>query len=99
MAIAETPTSLEAVTEHVHRAARQNFRRFIFFSAICLAYLIFAFYNLGLNKAVESWNPERASLFLLDMYAHKDHITRNAREPDKVQIALEGDFRSVYKEP
>jgi phosphonate transport system permease protein len=99
MAIADTPTSLEAITSDVHRAARQNFRRFVFFSAICFAYLVFAFYNLGLNKAIDSWNPERASLFLLDMYAHKDHVTRTAREPDEVRIALEGDFRAIYKEP
>ncbi|MEL6291909.1 MAG: phosphonate ABC transporter, permease protein PhnE, partial [Pseudomonadota bacterium] len=57
------------------------------------------FFQLGLDKAAESWNPDRASIFLLDLYAHKDHITRTARRPETIRIALEGDFRAVYQEP
>ncbi|MEL6751409.1 MAG: hypothetical protein AAFO70_04950, partial [Pseudomonadota bacterium] len=101
MAFAATAPSaeFEAIRAEVDRAAGRTRRRVIFGIVVVALYLAYSFFQLGLDKAAESWNPQRASFFLLDLYAHKDHVTRRQSRPDEIRIALEGDYRAVYTEP
>ena len=39
---------------------------------------------------------DRAALFVLETYAHKDHITMRRSDPDEIRIAFEGGHRHVY---
>ena len=42
-----------------------------------IVYLIIAILSLDIFQIHKKWSPERASLFALDTYAHKDHVTMN----------------------
>ncbi len=43
------------------------------------------------------WFPDRASLFILDTYAYKDHVSMRWDNPGEVRVAHEGSRRFVYK--
>ncbi|MEM9100310.1 MAG: phosphonate ABC transporter, permease protein PhnE [Pseudomonadota bacterium] len=69
------------------------------FFAITVIYFIGSFIQFELFRVVERWNPDRASLFVLDTYAHKDHVTMRWKEPGEIRIAFEGGHRHVYDPP
>ncbi|MEM9715104.1 MAG: ABC transporter permease subunit [Pseudomonadota bacterium] len=54
--------------------------------------------SIDVFGALERMNPERAALYMLDTYAHKDHVTMRWSEQDKVEVSLEGSFQRVYDE-
>ena len=64
-----------------------------------LVYLAASFYQFDLGSIARKWNPQNASLFVLDSYAHKDHVTMRWSRPDNLRIAFEGGYREVYQTP
>lgn len=64
--------------------------------AIILAYLTLSWVQFEIGSLREKWRPDRAALFVLDTYAHKDHITMRWNEPEVVTVAFEGGHRHVY---
>ena len=100
MTVAPTPSSdIEQLTETADRTAR---RRMVFTVLALISvgiYLVLSFIQFDLGAAARRWNTERASLFLLDTYAHKDHVTMRWRQPDKVIVAFEGGYNTRYKTP
>ena len=66
----------------------------IFF--LILIYLIIGFFTLDVVDIPKKWKPQNAAMFVLDTYAHKDHVTMKWENPDDIKIAFEGNYRSVY---
>ena len=54
--------------------------------------------SIDIFGAIERMNPERAALYMLDTYAHKDHVVMRWEEPELVEVSLEGSFQRVYDE-
>lgn len=67
--------------------------------AVILAYLVVSFFQFDLGSAAQKWNPDRASLFILDTYAHKDHVEVRWKTPDDIQVSFEGGNRYRYDPP
>lgn len=72
--------------------------RFWFFSglAVIIAYLSFSWVQFDVGSLAQKWRPDRAALFVLDTYAHKDHITMRWSEPETIEVSFEGGHRHVY---
>ncbi len=89
-------TRFEALQGQVDRHAGRN--RLWFWSAavVILAYLAFSWVQFDIGSLRDKWRPDRAALFVLDTYAHKDHITMRWSEPDEIRVAFEGGHRQVY---
>ena len=64
-----------------------------------IVYLIIAILSLDILQIHKKWSPERASLFALDTYAHKDHVTMKWSEPDDIIMSFEGSRWSQYVGP
>lgn len=91
-----TAVTFDAHFDEVNRAFKRKMK--ITIGAIALIFLYFTgsviqfeLFNIG-NK----WNPDRANMFLLDTYAHKDHVTMKWKNPGVVEAAFEGGYRHVY---
>ncbi|MEM8630416.1 MAG: phosphonate ABC transporter, permease protein PhnE [Pseudomonadota bacterium] len=82
--------------EAVDREARSYRYWFIGTLAVILTYLAFSWVQFDIGSVREKWRPDRAALFVLDTYAHKDHVTMRWNTPDEVQVAFEGGHRQVY---
>ncbi len=78
------------------QAASRHRRWTLLTLGIIAIYLIFSFFQFDLANISRKWNPDRASLFLLDTYAHKDHVTMRWKSPDKIVAAFEGGHRHRY---
>ena len=63
---------------------------------LILIYLIIGFFTLDVVDIPKKWKPQNAAMFVLDTYAHKDHVTMKWENPDDIKIAFEGNYRSVY---
>ncbi|MEM0945618.1 MAG: phosphonate ABC transporter, permease protein PhnE, partial [Pseudomonadota bacterium] len=59
-------------------------------------YLAVSWVQFEIGSVIEKWRPDRAALFVLDTYAHKDHVTMRWKSPEEVTIAFEGGRREVY---
>ncbi|MEL6477541.1 MAG: phosphonate ABC transporter, permease protein PhnE [Pseudomonadota bacterium] len=99
---------MTAVAEHqglptlqadVDRAAGRNRLWFLGVTAVIFAYLVLSWFQFDIGSVVQKWKPDRAALFVLDTYAHKDHVTMRWKSPDKIKIAFEGGHREVYETP
>lgn len=86
---------LKTKTEKV--AKRRRFWTFFTFAAIGL-YLIATAFQLDLANTL-SWNSRLASIFVLDTYAHKDHVTMRWNKPEEVKVQFEGGYRYNYNPP
>jgi phosphonate transport system permease protein len=96
-----TPTA-NALDALKAQAAKISRRRIIWTATtfgLIVLYLAISFVQFDLIGVARKWSPERASLFILDTYAHKDHITMRWKTPDNIRIAFEGGYREVYKTP
>ena len=62
----------------------------IFF--LILTYLIVGFFTLDVVDIPKKWKPQNAAMFILDTYAHKDHVTMKWENPDNIKIAFEIDY-------
>ncbi|MEO0822130.1 MAG: phosphonate ABC transporter, permease protein PhnE [Pseudomonadota bacterium] len=87
---------LGALRAEVDRAAWHHRLWFIGVSAVVTAYLAFSWVQFDIGSVVDKWRPDRAALFVLDTYAHKDHVTMRWKTPDEVKVAFEGGYREVY---
>lgn len=97
MSLTLTQSEFDAVEADVDKASAKYRMWFIIGCTVSLLYLIFCWFQFEISKAVDRWNPERASMFVLDTYAHKDHITMRWKSPEEIQIAFEGGHRHVYE--
>ena len=80
--------------------ANQNATRFrlVQYSVILglAVYLIASIYSfIPSDKPI--WFPDRASMFVLDTYAYKDHVGMRWDKPEEVRVSHEGSRRFVYK--
>ncbi|MEO1495019.1 MAG: phosphonate ABC transporter, permease protein PhnE [Pseudomonadota bacterium] len=90
--------SLTSLQADVDRAAKRYRMWFFGTMVVILTYLGFSWVQFEIGSVVDKWRPDRAALFVLDTYAHKDHVTMRWKSPDEVKIAFEGGHREVYKE-
>ena len=89
--------TLEAQLAEVDKTARRRFRWTLVTFVIIAGYFALSFIQFDLGSIARKWNPERAALFILDTYAHKDHVTVRWNKPGQFRIAFEGGYREVYK--
>ena len=80
----------------VDQAAGRQRRWFWAVAAVIVGYLAFSWVQFDIGGLRDKWRPDRAALFVLDTYAHKDHVTMRWSEPDEIRIAFEGGHRHVY---
>ena len=97
--IAADRTTLELQSADIERVARRRLRWTLATFVVILVYFGLSFVQFDLGSIVRKWNPDRASLFLLDTYAHKDHVTMRWNKPGQLRVAFEGGYREVYKTP
>ncbi|MEL6203685.1 MAG: phosphonate ABC transporter, permease protein PhnE [Pseudomonadota bacterium] len=97
MSMTMHPAALEAIEQEVDRAASRQRRWFWAILAIILTYLAISWVQFDIGSLRDKWRPERAALFVLDTYAHKDHITMRWDEPEEIRVAFEGGHRHVYE--
>ncbi|MEO0913360.1 MAG: phosphonate ABC transporter, permease protein PhnE [Pseudomonadota bacterium] len=96
MSLTMEPAAFEAVQADVNRAAKRQRWWFWGILATIMAYLAFSWVQFDVGSIRDKWRPDRAALFVLDTYAHKDHITMRWKAPEEVQVAFEGGHRQVY---
>ena len=96
MTLAAEQTNLASLQADVDRAAGRYRAWFLGTMAVILTYLGFSWVQFEIGSVIDKWRPDRAALFVLDTYAHKDHVTMRWKTPDNVKIAFEGGHREVY---
>lgn len=82
--------------ENVNRAAKRHVISTICVAGGILLYLVFSVIQFDIANVTRKWNADRGSMFLLDTYAHKDHVTMKWQEPEKVVASFEGGYRYIY---
>ena len=82
--------------DNVNRAAKRHFISTVSVAVCILTYLVFSVIQFDVANITRKWNSDRASMFILDIYAHKDHVTMKWQEPDEVVASFEGGYRYVY---
>ena len=90
---------LKAKFKEINVSHRRYFFGTIGVFVLLLLYFTSSFIQFDINSIVQKWNPYRASKFILDTYAHKDHITFRWSKPEEFRIAFEGGYREIYKIP
>lgn len=103
MSVPATSTAApDAIGELVDRTSRSARRRLMItlgaFAAL-FAYFAVSFVTFDVLSIAQKWSPERASIFLLDTYAYKDHVEMDWDEPGAFEVSFEGGFRQVYETP
>ncbi len=96
MSLTMDQTAYEAIQTDSDKAAGRQRLFFLGVMAVILAYLAFSWVQFDIGSLKQKWKPERAALFVLDTYAHKNHVTTRWASPDEVVIAFEGGHRHVY---
>ena len=96
MSLTMDQTAYEAIQTDSDKAAGRQRLFFLGVMAVILAYLAFSWVQFDIGSLKKKWKPERAALFVLDTYAHKNHVTTRWASPDEVVIAFEGGHRHVY---
>lgn len=93
-----TTMSFEQI-QHASDAKASKYRLWFFATALVIAgYLSFSWVSFDVSSLKDKWRPDRAAMFVLDTYAHKDHITMQWDTPDDVTVSFEGGHRHVYEE-
>ena len=67
--------------------------------ACIIVYFIFSTVQFNIIPSFDRWNGERGSLFMLDMYAHKDHVSMKWGKPEETTVKFEGGYRYDYFNP
>ena len=76
-------------------AARSRIIQYSVIAGI-VVYLIASLYSfIPSDKPI--WFPDRASMFMLDTYAYKDHVSMRWAKPEEIKVSHEGSRRFVYK--
>ncbi|MBX2884768.1 MAG: phosphonate ABC transporter, permease protein PhnE [Granulosicoccus sp.] len=93
-------TANTSTFDDVQIAVEKNARkqRFWFFSvlSVIFIYLAFSWVQFDIGSIRDKWRPDRAAMFVLDTYAHKDHVTMRWQSPEDIVVAFEGGHRHVY---
>ncbi|MEO0993539.1 MAG: phosphonate ABC transporter, permease protein PhnE [Pseudomonadota bacterium] len=92
----EVPRSFDDKLAEVDRAAGRNRVWTFGFIGLVILYFAGSWIQFDLGSVINRWNSDRAALFVLDTYAHKDHISMRWKEPEEVVVAFEGGHRNVY---
>ncbi len=66
--------------------------------ALTVVYIIFSLFQFDLPGVARRWDPMRAAMFTVDLYAHKDHIMYEWEGDGNITVAFEGGYRHVYDE-
>lgn len=90
---------MPAIADGADRGARRRFAVTMGAIAVVTIYFVISFFTFDIGSIVQRWSPERASLFLLDTYAYKDHVTMRWDEPGEYVASFEGGFRQIYETP
>ncbi|MEM0945119.1 MAG: hypothetical protein AAGI70_14365, partial [Pseudomonadota bacterium] len=93
---AAAQAELSSLRAEVDRAAGHHRLWFWGISGVLAIYLAVSWVQFEIGSVIEKWRPDRAALFVLDTYAHKDHVTMRWKSPEEVTIAFEGGRREVY---
>jgi phosphonate transport system permease protein len=64
-----------------------------------VAYLIYCVFYFNVPSVLREARGDLIGLYVLDMYAHKTHVTKEVGEPGAVTVQLEGSRFSEYDEP
>lgn len=96
MTVMVDDATLQNIQSDVDASARRYRWWFFGVLSVIVAYLAFSWVQFDIGSVREKWRPDRAALFVLDTYAHKDHVTMRWNKPDEVTIAFEGGHRHVY---
>jgi phosphonate transport system permease protein len=67
--------------------------------AAVIAYLIYCVFYFNVPSVLREARGDLIGLYVLDMYAHKTHVTKEVGEPGAVTVALEGSRFSEYDDP
>ena len=81
---------LSSISESIDR---QHKRRVMALSLSALAlvmYFIASWVGYDFNRAFSRWDNERAALFVLDTYAHKDHVSMEWDKLGELDVRFEG---------
>ncbi len=97
--MAMEPAAAQALQRQVNRVARSRVIWTAVTFAVIVAYFVASFFQFEIGKIAQKWSPERAALFVLDTYAHKDHVSMRWSNPDEVKIQFEGGYRYEYNPP
>lgn len=91
----DTPV-FQGKLNQINKAASR--RKMFTFAGIATAvlYVVLSFIQFDVASVARKWNPDRASMFVLDTYAHKDHITMKWAKPGEVIASFEGGYRYIY---
>lgn len=87
---------LQTNLAEIEKIARRRFRWTMITFTLILVYFILSFIQFDLGSIAQKWNEERAARFILDTYAHKDHVTMRWNKPGEFRIAFEGGYRTIY---
>ena len=76
---------------------KKHVKSLIIAGVVFSLYIVATFLHFDLANIAKKWNSDRAAMFILDTYAHKDHITMKWKNPEKIDVRFEGGYRHVYK--
>lgn len=91
-----SPEAFDTKAAEIDQVAKRHRLWFFGVMAVILTYLAISWVQFDVGSLREKWRPDRAALFVLDTYAHKDHITMRWSDPSEVVVAFEGGHREVY---
>lgn len=66
---------------------------------VIAGYLAFSVWMFDLPSIARKWSPERATMFLLDTYAHKDVVLMEWDRPDDIDVYFEAKIYEYVKDP
>ena len=93
-------TMSEQVTFDAVEKEYKKHSLYTFVTIACVViYFIFSTVQFNIISSFDRWNGERGSLFMLDMYAHKDHVSMKWEKPEETTVKFEGGYRYDYFNP
>ena len=60
--------------------------------AVVVGYLAFSVWMFDLPSVARKWSPERATMFMLDTYAHKDVVMMEWDRADDIDVYFENRY-------
>ena len=98
--VSAVKTMSEQVTfDAVEKEYKKHFLYTFVTIACVVIYFIFSTVQFNIISSFDRWNSERGSLFMLDMYAHKDHVSMKWGKPEETTVKFEGGYRYDYFNP
>ena len=67
--------------------------------AVVVGYLAFSVWMFDLPSVARKWSPERATMFMLDTYAHKDVVLMEWDRADDIDVYFEAKIYEYEKDP